>query len=178
VKDKSTLVDLYRVHVDEQWNALDLHRSYSSQYFALVAAILGASLAAVDHFREQRWFILAVGMGPLFNAMLCATAIRMCNRFYQRFLEHTTVMAKLESLIGLAAPLEEEGEAMPFPADKFILPERWIQARDRARSSAEFIQTNMREGSNRVVRWGFIILGGANLVFLVVIVVSVVFWGA
>jgi hypothetical protein len=109
----------------------------------------------------------------MLNILLCVTAIRVCDRFYRRFLEHITILAKLEALIGLATPLQEMRKALPFPTDKFIVPERWIQSRARVSSSAEFIQTNMQEGSNRVVRWTFLFLAGANAAFLVGIVIVV-----
>jgi hypothetical protein len=171
--DLSTIVEIYRAHLVEKANAINLHRDYSHQYFTLVAAILGVSAAAVHQFRAEPWLVLVVGVGPMLNILLCVTAIRMCDRFYRGFLEHITVLAKLEVRLGLATPLQDEREALPFPDDKFIMPERWLQARERAGSSAEFVQTHMKEGSNRVVRWTFMFLAAANAAFLIGIVVVV-----
>jgi hypothetical protein len=175
MEDMATLVELYRAQLGEQANAINLHKDYSHQYFTLVAAIVGVCAAAVHQFGAEPWLVLVVGIGPMLNILLCVTAIRMCDRFYRRFLEHITVLAKLEALIGLAAPLQETDRALPFPDDKFIIPERWIQSRARTESSAEFIQINMKEGSNRVVRWTFLFLAVANAAFLIGIVIAVSF---
>lgn len=173
--DLSTVVEIYRAHLVEKATAINLHRDYSHQYFTLIAAIIGVSAAAVHQFRAEPWLLLVAGIGPMLNVLLCATAIRMCNRFYRGFLEHIAILAKLEARLGLAVPLRDSIAALPFPDDKFILPERWIQSRDRAKSSAEFVQICMKEGSNRVVRLTFLVLAVANAAFLTGIIVAVVF---
>jgi len=170
----SSVVEIYRAHLAEKANMINLHRDYSHQYFTLVAAIIGVSAAAIHAFRAEPWLLLVIGMGPMLNVLLCATAIRMCNRFYHAFLEHITVLAKLETRLGLAVPFQDSIAALPFPDDKFILPERWIQSWDRAKSSAEFVQICMKEGSNRVVRLTFSVLAVANAAFLIGIVVVVI----
>jgi hypothetical protein len=53
MEDIATLVELYRAHLGEQANAINLHRDYSHQYFTLVAAIIGVSAAAVHQFRTE-----------------------------------------------------------------------------------------------------------------------------
>lgn len=174
--DTSTIVEIYRAHLDEKANAINLHRDYSHQYFTLVAAVLGVSAGAIYQFRAEPWLVLVVGIGPMLNILLCVVAIRMCDRFYQAFLEHITILAKLEALIGLMTPSQDEDmrvKGLPFPDDKFILPERWLQSRCQA-TSAEFVQSNMREGSNRLVRWTFSFLVVANTAFAIGIVVTVI----
>lgn len=174
--DTSTIVEIYRAHLAEKANAINLHRDYSHQYFTLVAAILGVSAGAVYQFRAETWLVLVIGIGPVLNILLCAISIWMCNRFYRGFLEHITILAKLEALIGLTNPRQDENmgvEGIPFADDKFILPARWLESR-RQPTSAEFVRTNMREGSNRLVRWTFLFLAVANTAFAIGIVVTVI----
>jgi hypothetical protein len=174
--DLSAIVEVYRAHLGEKANSINLHRDYSQQFFTLVAAILGVSAVAAYHFSSEPWLVLVTGVGPLLNVLLCAVAIRMCDRFYRGFLEHITILAKLETLLGLATPLRRDSARveLPFPEDNYILPERWLQSRHEAASSTEFIKTHMRQGSNRIVRWTFLFLAAANTAFLIGIIAVVV----
>ena len=122
--DASTVIEIYKAFKDEETSCLNLHRQYSQQYFTLIVAILAASLLAVYHFKDDPWITLVVLAAPVVNILLSITAIKMCNRFYQRFLEAITVQAKLEPLIGFNLTRPDESEASrPFPEDTCILPE-------------------------------------------------------
>jgi len=106
---------------------------------------------------SKPWPTLAVLIAPLLNILLCVTAIRTCSRFYQRFLETITIQAKLSHMIGLTAPRLKQTKSsgpVPFPRDKNILPERWLKGR-HLKSSADFVKTKMRYGSNRLIRLSF-----------------------
>lgn len=168
--DESRAFEIYKIIRGEEAIWLNLHRQYSGQYFTLIAAVFGASLAAIYYFKGEPW-LLAVLIAPMLNILLCCTAIRMCDRFYQRFLEGITIQAKLEPLVGLIEPRPEAGEASedsPFPQDKYILPERWLDSRQQPRAF-DFVKENMGVGANRVVRWSFRLLIAANVLLAIAI---------
>ena len=172
--DESKALEIYKMIKGEETMWLNLHRQYSQQYFTLIAAIFATSLLATYHFRGEPWLTLIVLIAPIVNILLSVTAIRMCNRFYQRFLEGITIQAKLEPLIGLTGPRPDEIEASrSFPEDKHILPERWLTGRKQGKA-ADFVQQKMGGGSNRLVQASFYLLLVANVAVASLIVINVV----
>ncbi len=113
-------------------------------------------------------------IAPIVNILLSYTANRMCNRFYQRYLENVTIQAKLEPLIGLSSPRPDASEASrPFPEDTHILPERWLTSRKHGKAK-DFVDEKIKGGSNRWVRISFLLLGVFNLLIALVIIRQVI----
>ena len=172
--DKKEAFDFYKLIRGEEISWLNLHRQYSQQYLTLISAIFAVSLGALYQFKEDPLLILAVILGLLLNVLLCITAIKMCNRFYQRFLEGVTIQAKIEPLLGLSNPREEKAEnatVWPYPNDKYYLPERWLKSRSQ-KSSLDFVNDHMKSGSNKYVQLSFWLLLVANIALIIGIIVS------
>jgi hypothetical protein len=172
--DKKEAFDFYKLIRGEEISWLNLHRQYSQQYLTLISAIFAVSLGALYQFKNEPLLVVAVILGPLLNILLGITAIKMCNRFYQRFLEGVTIQAKIEPLLGLDTQREENQEddtRYPFPDDKHYLPNRWLESR-KQNSSLDFVNDHMKSGSNKYVQLSFKLLLVANIVVIIGIIVS------
>jgi hypothetical protein len=172
--DKDKAFEFYRIVTSEQISWLNLHREYAQHHLTFIAAVFAVTLGAIYQFRDIPWLSLAVAIGPVVNVLLCANARRVCDRFYQRFLEVVTIAAKLEDLLGFASPRSTLGasseSSMPFPQDQHILPDRWLEARQYA-TAVQFVEAKMDAGSNRLLRRIFRLLLVANIVLIVAIVI-------
>ena len=172
--NESTAIDIYKVFKSEELMCLNLHRQYSQQYFTLIVAILAASLLALYHFKDNLWIMLFILVAPIVNILLSLTAIKMCNRFYIRFLEAITIQVKLEPLIGFSATRPDASEASrPFPEDTHILPERWVTSR-KQKKAQDFINDKMKRGSNRWARVSFFLLIVANIAIALIVIKQVI----
>lgn len=172
--DKKEAFDFYKLIRGEEIPWLNLHRQYSQQYLTLISAIFAVSLGALYHFKEDPLLVLAVILGPFLNVLMCVIAIKMCNRFYQRFLEGVTIQVKIEPLLGLSNQREKKAEddtVWPFPNDKYYLPERLLKSRNQ-RSSLDFVNDHMKSGSNKHVQLSFRLLLVANIALIIGIIVS------
>ena len=178
--DKEIAFDFYKQVKEQEISWLNLHYQYSQQYLKLIAAILAISIGAIYQFKNEPLIIFTVITGPSLNVLLCITAIKMCNRFYQRFLEGVSIQAKIEPLLGLNNSRYknkqdnyiENNKKSPFPDDIYYLPERWIESR-KHNTSLEFIKENMKSGANKYVQLSFILLLFVNIVLIISIFISV-----
>ena len=172
--DKKEAFGFYKLIRSEEISWLNLRRQYSQQYLTLISAIFAISLGAFYQFKNDPLLVIAVTLGPLLNILLCITAIKMCNRFYRRFLEGITIQAKIESLLGLDNQREKnqkDAAIHSFPDDKYYLPDRWLKSR-KQRSSLDFVNEHMGSGSNRYVQLSFWLLLIANIVLIIGIIIS------
>ena len=163
--DKKTAMELYAIFRRENSIWLGNHREHSQQYFTLIIAILGASIAVFSQFIISNPFLtLIVIIGPLINILLCRVAVTMCNRSYQLYLENVSILSKLEPIIGLIDSRIQQKEKQTlsqFPKDKSFLPERWLQSRQFDTAKA-FVEQGMNVGANKITRRTFAILGFTN----------------
>ena len=162
--------ELYKLAYQEQISWLNLHRQHSQQYFVLLSAIFGASLGAIYHFRNDPLFTIAVVVGPVLGILLSITAVKMCDRFYRRFLESITIQAKLAPIVGVAekrSVLPNGKRPTPFPGDTQYIPERWLKSYCHERSE-DFVQAHRRLGANRLAFWSFRILLVANIGLIII----------
>ncbi|HUV59143.1 MAG TPA: hypothetical protein VMW09_03420 [Desulfatiglandales bacterium] len=175
--DDGRAFELYKLANQHQISWLNLHRQHLQQYFVLIAALFGASLGAIYHFRHDPWFTIAVIVGPLLGALLSITAVGMCDRFYRSFLESVTIHAKLAPIVGVTekrSMLPNKKGTIPFPDDIHYIPERWFESRSCFKTSEDFVQKHMRLGANRFAFWSFRILLVANILFIIGIIINVV----
>jgi hypothetical protein len=172
--DENKAFEFYKVLRNEQISWLNLHREHAQHYLTFIAAVFAVTLGAVYQIKDNPWLLLATAIGPVVNILLCANASQVCDRFYQRFLEGITIEAKLETLLGFTSPRSGIGvsseSSMPFPQDQYILPERWLESRQYG-TAAQFVETNMDGGANRLMRRVFRLLLIANIALAVAIVI-------
>ena len=172
--DKKEAFDFYTLIRGQEIAWLNLHRQYSQQYLTLISAIFAISLGAFYQFKNYPLLVIAIILGPLLNILLCITAIKMCNRFYQRFLEGVTIQAKIEPLLGLdnqRGKNQKDPVIHPFPNDRYYLPDRWLKSQ-KQKSSLDFVNEHMKSGSNKYVQLSFRILLVANIVLCIGFIIS------
>jgi len=180
--DANKAFELYKIVRSEEISWLNLHREHAQHYLTFITAVFAVTVGVIYQFKDNPWISLAAAIGPIVNIFLCANAARVCDRFYQRFLEGITLEAKLEALLGFTSPRSGIGvpseSSMPFPEDRYILPERWLESRQYA-TAAQFVEANMDGGSNRLMRRIFRLLLIANigLAIAIVIISGLVFIG-
>ena len=159
--DKKTALELYTLFRQENSLWLGSHREHSQQYFTLVIAILGASIAAVSQFNSFHPLLITIIIaGPLINIQLCRIAITMCDRSYQVYLECISIQSKLEPIIGLTETRDlspKDDPILQFSKDEHFLPERWLKSRHFA-SAETFVKQGMNLGANKVIRQTFKVL--------------------
>ena len=172
--EKEIAFDFYKQIKDQEISWLNLHRQYSQQYLTLISAILAISIGAIYQFKNEPFIILVVIIGPLLNIIFCITAIEMCNRFYNRFLEGISIQAKIEPLLSIYNLRDKnkgDDDNFPFPDDIYYLPARWVESRIED-NSLDFIEKNMKSGANQYVQFSFWLLLFVNIVLIAIIFVS------
>jgi hypothetical protein len=159
---QDNMVKMYDIFRKTLSDSINLHRQHAQHYLTFIAAVMAATIAGLTKYPEPHLalFLLA---GPMFNILLCWLAIKMCNQFYQGFLEEITVASKLEDLMGLPE-LRPKNKASCFDQDESILPERWIEGRRPFKKSSDFIKCHMNKGSNRVLKLTFWVLASFNII--------------
>jgi hypothetical protein len=170
--DEDKWFRLYLAMRSEHFEALKQHGEHFSHYLTLVMAVLTVTGAAVFQLHEARVCPVAVGgvalTGSVINIALCYVAIKVCNRYYEAFLEAVTVMAKLESSLHLEARPLGAGSSTdasgPFPKDVDLFPGRYRKARARYSTEARFVRAATCKGVNLLVMLTMGLLALANLV--------------
>lgn len=168
--EKSDAFEIYKSRISEQAAWLNLHRQTSQQYFTLISVIFAALLAAFFKYSDEFMSDLTF-FGFLLNILLGVTGMRMCFRYYQRFLEEITIMAKIEPLIGLINTRVKisDNSISVLPKDESYIPDRWIKSRKGINKSEEFVKNHKRTGSHKYVHWSFIYLISVNAIFIIFI---------
>jgi len=173
--NKDYLFKLYLAMRSEHVEWISRQSEHFSHYLTLVVAILGLTTAAVYHLYESKESGLVVVAAALLgfgvNVGLCYVAIRACDRFYKRFLEAITVMAKLEASLDLdvlpSGSADEKAKQGPFANDEGrLFPARYEQHRKCHDKEATFVQALKGKGVNLWVRVTMGMLGIANILLL------------
>ncbi len=145
--------------------SINLHRQHSEHYLAFIVIVFSSTIAALSNFETIGNFL---AIGPTVNFFLCILATQMCNRFYESFLEEISIAAKIEDQIELfkRTYINKDNESnYSFANDKSILPTRWLEDRNKYKSSETFVNDFKNRGSNGIICKIFKVLGIANLFF-------------
>jgi hypothetical protein len=171
------IVSIYTSFKDDSKGWLGLHHQHFTQFVTIISAVLAVSIAAISQFQNNGWLLLFVVIGPIFNIILCFTATKVCDRFYQRFLEHETVAMKLFLLSGLSQSFSKEVEKRGielFPESTHLFPERWVNAMSGYGTVEKFVQDYLNKGSNRLIRRTFRTLAIFNVIIGIAVIVFAV----
>ena len=143
--EEKDALEIYKIRISEQAAWLNLHRQTSQQYFALISVIFAALLAAFFKYSDKLISDLTL-IGFLLNILLGVSGMRMCFRYYQRFLEEITIMAKIEPLIGIinTRVKNSDNTISVFPKDKSYIPDRWVKSREGINKSEEFVKKHKK----------------------------------
>jgi len=161
--------NLYLAIRSEHVEFLKQHAEHFSHYLTLVMAVLTVTGAGVFQLYQSGVCPLVVGavasIGFPINILLCIVASRVCNRYYEAFLEAVTVMAKLEAFLDLEVlpSWNTVGAPVNFPGDADLFPARYRRDRALHKSEASFVKAARRKGVNRLVIVTMCLLAFANL---------------
>lgn len=171
------LISVYISFKDDSKGWLGLHHQHFTQFVSIILAVLAASIAAIAQFQNNRWLLLLIVIAPVFNTILSFTAIKVCDRFYQRFLEHDATAMKLFLLSGLSQSLQKEIDKQQlslFPKSTHVLPERWVNSMSGYDTVESFVKDYMNKGSNQLIRRTFRFLAILNIIIGVAIILFAV----
>jgi hypothetical protein len=163
--EQNMALSLYVLFRGEVYESTKLHRESLQNYLAFAATLLGATIAGSLVVRGIGWMGMIVLVGPVINVVVCMLAIRTCDRFYLGALERITILAKLESLLGILdyKPASVDHSKTPaFFRDRYLLPERWIWGEKYA-TADEFIKQKLNAGVNRLAKQTFGLLIAVNV---------------
>lgn len=170
MNDRSAIARMYEAHLVQKSQYMRMHRHCFCRFLSFIILVLGVSVAGAYHFRHTSWAIIPACVGPLLGAMLSLAAVQICNRSYRSFLEQVTIVVKLATVLGATRQKQDtnsEMQAVAFPDDTDIMPQRWLELHEKYASAAEFVDANIKGGSNRIVRWTFFCLAGVSALFFI-----------
>ena len=157
-----TLLELYKVQSEAQISHLDSHYKYRNYYTTILSALLTIFVGGMFQFYKEP-FALTLPVLLIFIVILSELGKRTIDRYYKRFLESVTILAKTENALGLDTGIKVDSKPthVLWPSDKQIIPDRWISDRVQApsgkkyESSQEFISDRMKMGDNRIAHRTF-----------------------
>lgn len=167
---ESDILQLYISFKNDSTLWLGLHHKHFSQFVALVLAIMTATLAVTYKFLGNTPVLYSITVGPIINVVLSIVGIKICDRFYQRFLEHEAISNRFFSLyrsIVESGGSESTGPTLPSGSELF--PSRYIDAQGNTESIDTFVKCRKGKGSNLWIHICFGILACLNVIVLVFI---------
>lgn len=180
--DKDVLVKLYTIYQHETIEWLKLHEQHFTRFVTIIIGFLSVTLGLFYHFNENDLDAKAIASLPFFNFIFSYVAIRICNRFYKRFLESITIANKIYFLLKnnicdidetLKNEYKKTGEIdTPYPQDDYLYPIRWIKAMNQFQDSEKFIESRKWTGVNLWRNIVFIALAIVNLLIALIIIAS------
>jgi len=153
---EDTLLKLYEIHSEDQISHLDSHYKYRNYYTTILTALLAIFTGGMLQFYKEPF-------GPaLLVILLCVCVLsefgkRTIDRYYRRFLESVTILAKIENALGFdnSIRIKSRFGLILWSNDRQLIPTRWIHDREQCSSSEDFISKRMKMGDNRYAHWTF-----------------------
>ncbi|MDA3889339.1 MAG: hypothetical protein PF443_11200 [Allgaiera sp.] len=163
-------------HTEERFFIDGMHKSFA--FFAsLNSAIFGATVAGAMKAERPLDFAFLL-LGPVIILSCSVLGKIATSRFYFRFLEAITIIAKLESDMGLAQPRSEESDSSRLWPSEAISPTRHIVDQRAFSSSSEFVNSLRNEGYQKISSRVFIVfeLAAVLLALLFLYLSTASFW--
>lgn len=176
--DEKHLLKLYTVHSEEQISHLDSHYKYRNYYTTILSALLAIFVGGMLQFHDTP-FAPALIFLLVCIVVLSEFGKKTTDRYYRRFLESVTILAKLDNALGFDKPINVKREVknVLWSNDKQLLPERWVSDCQKHNSSKDFISERMKMGDNRYANWTFTFFEIMSLVYGVIAIhVYLVSW--
>ncbi len=169
--EPSQWIEIYGLFRNEIHKSLDFHVEHFGRFLTLISALLGITATAISYFKDNSFSQgFASCLGAVLGILASLIGMKLCDRFYEGMLEAITITAKIERALGIdVRPSPNSGNVpeMPFPKDEHLLPARWSNDRRDIKTSKEFVDARMKEGSNKWVRRTFCLFIIANAVLLI-----------
>ena len=101
--DPKSVLDLYKVAVDEVHKYHVLHQHRVAFFAGLVSSLMAGTVAGLLNAKSSIHCLL-VALGPVAMFAVCMIALKSINGIYRLIMETVTTRAKLEQIIGLSEP--------------------------------------------------------------------------
>jgi hypothetical protein len=102
----------------------DKSLAYLSWYTSFALALLSAFFLLLTKKDDFGSYLGLLTILPLIAAVLCHYARKSIRICYRQFLEHTTMMAKLDYILGMYQTPDPQNRSLFFEEDNFISPQR------------------------------------------------------
>lgn len=148
---------LYEIHSEDQISHLDSHYKYRNYYTTILSALLAIFVGGMLQFYKQP-FAPALLVVLFSIGVLSEFGKRTIDRYYRRFLESVSILAKIENILGVDNSIKTEHSEFTktlWSNDKQLIPDRWIRDRNQYETSEQFISKRMKMGDNRYAHWAF-----------------------
>ena len=167
-KAEESLVDLYKVFVDEETKFLEMHQGRVKFFLGITSGIVAGTIAGI--YKSTLWYQFALmSLGPVLIFFTCSISIEGVFRLYQRFLEAISVRAKLEQQLGLTKTLPLMSEEDYWPGEPIVAP-RHFDSRKKYSTSKEWIEAHSNHGYHL---WTVRLFRGGQVLALVLLAVIV-----
>ena len=119
--------------------------AYLNWYTSFALATLSAFFLLLTKKESLGNYLILLTILPIITVFLCHYARKSIKICYRQFLEHTSVMAKFEYVLGLYHPIKGDKEAPNFfSEDDFINPRRHLKYIESFRHSTDFVNSELR----------------------------------
>jgi hypothetical protein len=173
-------IELYKLFKGQSTESFRFHQQVLQRYVAFTVAVLAASVAGIFKMKGLGAMGLILLIGPFINIVVSILGIGTCNSFYNAALKNVSVFRKLEYILDIEdySKNDIDGLKKPFPNDKYLFPQDWVnqkfssvESMDNYKTSALFIEEKCSKGVNRYARWTFIFIISINLVLAMAIAI-------
>ena len=148
---KDELLMIHQESQEGQISEVDLHYKYVNYYSTICSALLTAFVAGMLQFYKESISLVLLVI-PIIVIIIAEHGKGAVDRFYQRFLEHIVISAKIENMLGLDSQIQIKGEPIPskllWPNDEVFMPKRNVDDRFEYIDSENFIKERMKGGAN------------------------------
>ncbi len=145
--EKSDLMDLYKLSVDEIHKYHQLHQRRISFFSTLISALFAATLTAF--YSSTRWYeYLLLSVGPIIIIVICKIGKRGVYGVYRLLIETITTRSKLEQLLKITTTSCNNDDDS-YWADESLVPARHINDRKNQKSSDEWVKHFLDAGTKR-----------------------------
>ena len=160
-----TLLELYKVHLKEQISHLDFHFKYRNYYTTILSALLTLFVGGMLQYYKEPFAVVLPFFILFFTILLSEMGKKTIDRYYRRFLESVTILAKIQNALGLDTGIKIKSKHTQdlWTSDKQIIPDRWVDDRTgesvnkEYKRSEKFISDRMHRGDNQYAHWIFTI---------------------
>ena len=153
--DPDKLLKLYEIARIEEQYFLKEHQSRIAFFTSIISVLIGATLYGITQVTE--WYHpIALLVAPIMIYAISNLAIRGSFRFYQRFVEAVMIKAKIDQRLELT---RKDWTNINLPITYWqnepLIPERYINARSKSSSSADFYNEVAHGGYHKYAKWLF-----------------------
>ena len=168
---EATLIEVYKLMVDEIHRYHDLHQKRVSFFAGFVATLIAATIGGIFQAKELHEYLLLL-FGPIVIILTCAIAKYSIDGVYRLLLETITVRGKIEQVLGLT---ESPPESMMPKCELFWIDEPFVPIRhlkdkmEHKESTESWLKMFLNQGHKK---WTNMFIFGIIFISLFLLIVT------